>query len=406
MITTELFNILLLIAIALILARFLGFIFDKLKQPSVIGEILAGFLLGSFGLGMLSGKTCIINFLENQWTIILPQINFASGDFEIFADIGILFLLFISGLETDFLKFKKMGKSSAYTAIGGVIVPLILGTLAGFYFGFSWQIAIVIGLALVATSVGVTVRTLMNLDELNSDSGLTILGAAVIDDVIGIVLLAFLLGIDSPLYLGIKILIFFIIFFYIGLKIIDKILVLGDRIRLPQALLSISLAILFIYAFFADKAGITGIIGGFIAGLLIGNTVIGTRKIKEDIRVIGEGFFIPLFFVWVGASVDLNAFLSIGLFAIVIIVIGIVGKIVGSGLGAKISGLNGMDSLLVGVGMIPRLEMAIVTVTIAISHGIITDEIIADKILATTILVCIVTAIITPIMIKTIAAKR
>jgi Kef-type K+ transport system membrane component KefB len=366
-------------------------------------------------LGRLSGCTFDINFLVSRFVVQLPEINFASGDFKIFADIGILFLLFISGLETDLFKMKKMGKAATFTAIIGVIVPLILGIFAGIYFGFELWVSVVIGLTLVATSVGVTVRTLMNLDKLDSDFGITILGAAVIDDVIGIILLAFILG-GSPIYLTIKILIYFLIFFYIGLKIIDKLLALGDKLRLPKSLLSISLAILFIYTYFADKAGITGIIGGFIAGLLIGNTIIGSKRIKQDIHVIGEGLFIPLFFVWVGASVDLSAFLSVGFFALVIIIISIVGKIIGCGLGARLAGLNGRDSLLVGVGMIPRLEMAIVTVTIAISHGLIKDqlingelikaEVLQGRLLATTILVCIITALITPLMLKAIIAKN
>ncbi|MCJ7572059.1 MAG: cation:proton antiporter [Candidatus Thermoplasmatota archaeon] len=377
--------------------------FDKLNQPSVIGEILAGFLVGSFGLGMLSNYNVDMNLLGYHLAFNLPEINFASGDFKIFADIGILFLLFISGLETDIFKMKKMGKAATFTAVAGVVVPLILGIFAGFYFGFSWEISIVIGLTLVATSVGITVRTLMNLDKLDSNFGITILGAAVIDDVIGIILLAFILG-GSPLDLSIKILIYFLIFFYIGLKIIDKILALGDKLRLPKSLLSISLAILFIYTFFADKAGITGIIGGFVAGLLIGNTVIGSGRIKQDIHVIGEGLFIPLFFVWVGASVDLSAFLSVGFFALVIIIISIVGKIIGCSLGARLAGLKGRDSLLVGVGMIPRLEMAIVTVSIAINHEIIVGQN-AHKILATTILVCIITAIITPPMLKAMISR-
>ena len=353
---------------------------------------------------MLSNYNFDMNLLGYHLAFNLPEINFASGDFKIFADIGILFLLFISGLETDIFKMKKMGIAATSTAIFGVIVPLILGIFAGIFFGFSLEISIVIGLTLVATSVGITVRTLMNLNKLDTNYGITILGAAVIDDVIGIILLAFILG-GSPLDLAIKILIYFLIFFYIGLKIIDKILALGDKLRLPKSLLSISLAILFIYAFFADKAGITGIIGGFVAGLLIGNTVIGSTRIKKDIHVIGEGLFIPLFFVWVGASVDLSTFLSVGFFALIIIIISIVGKIIGCSLGAKLAGLKGRDPLLVGVGMIPRLEMAIVTVSIAINHEIIVGQD-AQKILATTILVCIITAIITPPVLKALSTRN
>jgi Kef-type K+ transport system membrane component KefB len=261
---------------------------------------------------------------------------------------------------------------------------------------------------LVATSVGVTVRTLMNLNTLDTNSGVTILGAAVYDDVIGIILLAFLLGTGSLtnlITLTINLVIYFLIFCLLGLKIMDKILNLGDKIKLPHSLISISLAIVLIYAFFAAQCGITTIIGGFIAGLLIGNTVIGEKKVVENMKVIGEAFFIPLFFVWVGATVDLTVFLSVGIFAIVIIIIAITGKIIGCGIGAKIGGMTNYESLYVGVGMIPRLEMALITVLIAVNHNILSgDE--ADKIKAVTIIVCVVTAIVTPLMIKAITKKE
>ena len=230
-------EILILVAIAIVLARIFGSLFDKIKQPAVIGEILAGFLVGAYGLGALSG----INFAVFGLDINFPQIDFVHGDFEIFAQLGILFLMFISGLETSLPKLKSMGKNSTYIAIGGVVVPLLLGILSGIYFGYSWSVSIVIGLTLIATSVGISVKTLMDLHILHTNSGITILGAAVIDDIIGIILLAFLLGVDSPLILSIKIIIFFIIAFYFGLKIMDKILDLGEKIRLPKAFLSITI---------------------------------------------------------------------------------------------------------------------------------------------------------------------
>ena len=390
-----------LIALALIFARILGYLFSKIHLPSIIGEIIAGFCLGGAGLGLLSQKS----FLVFNWGITLPEINFGTSEFEIFADIGILFLLFLSGLETDLLQLKKMGKASVFSAIGGVILPLILGIVAGLYFGYTIQIAVVIGLMLVATSVGVTVRTLMNLDALDTKSGITILGAAVYDDIIGIILLVFLLGIGDPFVLSISLIIYFLVFCLLGLKIMNKILNLGDRIKLPYSLISISLAIVLIYAFFAAQCGITTIIGGFIAGLLIGNTIIGSKRIVEEIKVIGEAFFIPLFFVWVGATVDLTVFLSVGIFAFVIIIIAIIGKIIGCGIGAKLGGMTNLESLQVGVGMVPRLEMALITVLIAVEHNIISNFE-AEKIKAVTIIVCIITAIVTPFLIKLVLNKK
>ena len=291
-----------------------------------------------------------------------------------------------------------MGKSSTFVAIGGIIVPLMLGIITGIMFNFSIQESIVIGLILIATSVGVTVRSLLDLHVLDTNVGNTILGAAVIDDILGIILLAFIFGIASPLWVGFKIIIFFIIFLYIGIKLIDKILDLGEKIHLPKALLSISLSIFLLYSFFADKAGISAIIGAFVAGLLIGQTV-RSRKIINDVKTMGYGFFIPLFFVWVGTIINIKSFLTIGLFTCIIIVIAIFGKIIGCGLSAKISGLNLRESIQVGIGMIPRMEVALIIATYAIANNIITGNA-ADQILATTLILTIITTIITPYLIK------
>jgi len=291
-----------------------------------------------------------------------------------------------------------MGKSSTFVAIGGIIVPLMLGIITGIMFNFSIQESIVIGLILIATSVGVTVRSLLDLHVLDTNVGNTILGAAVIDDILGIILLAFIFGIASPLWVGFKIIMFFIIFLYIGIKLIDKIIDLGEKIHLPKALLSISLSIFLIYSFFADKAGISAIIGAFVAGLLIGQTV-RSRKIINDVKTMGYGFFIPIFFVWVGTIINIKSFLTIGLFTCIIIVIAIFGKIIGCGLSAKISGLNLRESIQVGIGMIPRMEVALIIATYAIANNIITGNA-ADQILATTLILTIITTIITPYLIK------
>jgi len=401
------FDIVLLIALALIFARVLGYVFDKLKQPAVIGEIIAGIILGGIGLVAFSGQT--ISLLD--FTFSLPRLDFGSVEFTLLADIGILFLLFISGLSISLPKLEKMEKTSSFVAIGGIILPLTLGIAAGLFLGFSQQDSIVIGLILIATSVGVTVRTLMDLHVLDSDVGMTILGGAVIDDVLGIILLAFVIGMESPLWVGVKVAIFFLIFLYLGLKVIDKLLNLGEKIHLPKAFLSFSLAIFLIYSFLANTFGIAGIIGAFVAGILIGHSF-KSRKIIDDVQAIGYGFFIPLFFVWVGANLwvgasqDLSSFATIGLLALVIIIVAIVGKIVGCGIGAKLAGMKNRESLQIGVGMIPRMELALIIVSSAISHGILSSPKIEHQMLAATILLTIATTLITPFLIKAVFKKR
>lgn len=300
-----------------------------------------------------------------------------------------------------------MSHASFFVAIGGVLFPFTFGILSAIFLGFSHNESIIIGLILIATSVGVTVRTLMDLNVLDTDVGATILGSAVIDDVIGIILLAFVLGIESlmdAVMIGFRILLFFFIFLILGLKIIDRILDLGEKINLPKALLSISLAILLIYSFFADRSGISGIIGAFVAGILIGQNV-RSVKISNDVKTVGYSLFIPLFFVWVGSRLWENDgsgfynFTTIIWFSIVITIMGIAGKIIGCGIGAKIVGMDFKESIQVGVGMIPRMELALIISTAAISSRIIVGDA-AHMILVITVILTIVTTLITPLLIK------
>ena len=401
---TDIFYILLIIAIALIFARGLGYLFNKIKQPAVIGEIIAGIIIGFFITIFFSGQ----QFYFSNYAIKPPQLSFHTAEFDLLAEMGILFLLFISGLETSISQLKKSGKVSTIVAIGGVIVPLILGFFSGLLFGLPIAESIVIGLVLTATSVGVTVRTLMDLNVLDTKVGTTVLGAAVIDDIIGIILLALVLGIESvsdAVFIVIRIVIFFLIFLYLALKLIDRVLDLGEKIHLPKAFLSISIAILLIYAFLADKAGISGIIGAFIAGILIGTNV-RSSKIQDDIKAIGYGFFIPIFFVWTGslfweeeASWEISSLSFILLLTIVLLAIGIFGKIIGCGLSAKISGMSNVESIQVGVAMIPRMELALIIAAAAINNNFIGKDF-AHEILAATVLLTIITTLITPFFIK------
>lgn len=394
-------DIVLLVALALLFSRLFGYLIDKIKQPAVIGEILAGIFLGGISLYFFTGH----HFKFYNMTFIIPKLNFTSEEFKILAEIGILFLLFISGLGTDLTKLKRMGKPSLFVAIGGIIVPFVLGVGAGFVIGFSYQESIIIGLILIATSVGVSIRTLMDMHVLDSDVGMTILGSAVIDDVLGIILLAFILGIESPLFIGIKIGLYFLIFLYLGLKVIDRVLDLGERIHLPKAFLSFTLAIFLFYTYFSYRAGIAGIIGAFVAGILIGQTI-KSRKIIDDVETIGYGFFIPMFFVWVGANIwvgaesDFGVFVTILILSVLLIFVGVIGKVFGCGVGAKIAGFSSRESLQVGVGMVPRMELALIIASAAISHKMFGSALVGHQILSATILLTVISTILAPVLIK------
>lgn len=394
------YDLALLIALALICARVFGYIFTKLKLPSVIGEILAGVFLGGISLTIFNGQ--MISLFGFSWSV--PELSYLSVEFDFLAEIGILILMFISGLSTSLSQLKSMGKTSTFVAIGGVIVPLGLGVSTSLLFGFNQQESLIVGLMLVATSVGVTVRTLMDLQKLDTNVGAAILGGAVIDDVLGIVLLAFVVGSDPFLYVGFKIALFFILFVYLGLKVIDRILGLGEYIHLPKAFLSISLSLFLLFSFFADRFGISGIIGAFIAGLLIGQSI-KSRKIVDDVQTLGYGFFVPLFFIWIGAKLiigivdDFASFSSIAVFAFVIILVAIVGKIIGCGIGARLSGSSLKESLQIGVGMIPRMELALIIISTSISKKLIVG-VAANQLLAISVLITICTTLITPILIN------
>jgi Kef-type K+ transport system membrane component KefB len=383
----------------LIFARLFGYLFDRLKQPPVIGEIFAGLLLGGFGLGLIAGKTYFLFSMP----LHVPQLSYTSEAFTFLSELGILFLMFLSGLEINFSDLKKVKNPSVLVAIGGVITPLFFGMFASFIFGFSWNIGLVIGLILVATSVGVPVRVLLDIQKLNTDVGLTILGAAVIDDVIGIILFVSVLGVATPMdisFLVVKILIFFLLFLFVGLRFIDKFFDLGEQMHLPKALLSLSLSIFLLYSFFAYQSGIAGITGAFVAGIVIGHAM-KSRKVIDDIKTISYGLFIPLFFVWVGANVDPTVFTTITVigFAIVIILISIFAKIIGCGLGAKLAGMSTMKSFQVGIGMVPRLEMALIIVGAAISQEVLTGTL-AYQILGITVLLTLITTVITPVLLR------
>jgi len=380
------FRFLLDIAIILLFANFGGFISTKLKQPAVLGQIVAGLILGPSILNLV-GSTEIISHL---------------------AEVGVILLMFIAGLETDLKDLKASGKSSSLIALGGVTLPLILGTVAVLIMSPEPNLTkgLFVGVILTATSVSITVETLRDLKKLNTKQGVGILGAAIIDDVIGIILVSLVAGIAVPsegngIFIVVaKIVVFFIIALGAGIafsKILTKYAHIFNR---KNRVLTSALIFCFAMAFIAEEMGVAAIIGAYLTGVIFSVTP-HRNKVSREIQSIAYSIFTPIFFINIGLTVQLaNVGTAIGLSAVIILV-AITGKVVGCGVGARLSGFKTLESVQVGIGMIPRSEVALIVTNLGIKLGIIGNDVFAAM-----ILMVLVTTIITPLLLKYVFGKE
>ena len=310
-----------IVLFAALIGRFLS---RKLKQPVILGEIILGAVLGN-----------IILFMSDKSLVLDESIDKIS-------DIGILFLLLSAGLSLNLKEFKKIEKSSSLVATLGVIFPFILGYITAIWFGFPHITALFVGTALMATSIGVKAEILLELRIIGTRLGSLIMGAAVIDDIISVIILTILISIVKTGYVEIwEIGIFFVfvlLFLLVAIiltkekvsDILDKHLI---KIKLSRENLFIAgIVTALFFSFIAEKIGLSIIIGSFMAGIIIGqlNYFIG---LKDYVSMIGGAFFIPIFFVTVGMTFDVKAFFSMGGFAGILLIVAIIGKLVGCGLG-------------------------------------------------------------------------
>jgi len=369
---------------AALIGRFLS---NILKQPVILGELITGVIVGN-----------IILITNNGILTLDPSINYI-------ADIGILFLLFSAGLSLNLKEFKKIEKSSTVVAVLGVILPFILGYITAIWFGFSHITALFVGTALMATSIGVKAEVLLELGMMGSKLGSLIIGAAVIDDIISMIILTILISIVKTGFLlvwEISIFLFMaVLFIIIGFLLtkekvsnfLDKYL---SKVRLGrESLLIMGIIIALLFSFIAENIGLSLIIGAFIAGIILGQLIF-FRELKDYVSLIGGGFFIPVFFVTVGMTFDFYAFILMGGFAAALLFVAIIGKLIGCSIGAKITNFDNRDSIATGVAMIPRAGVELILVKLGLDYGIINSEI-ASAIL---IMVIITTLITPPALVK------
>lgn len=374
--------ILLKISAILVMAKIAGGVSRKLGQPSVVGELLAGLIIGPSILGIFTPD-------ETLRTI---------------AQIGVIMLMFIVGMETDTKELHQVGKVATLTAIGGVILPLFLGTGLSHYFGYSLSESLFVGVVLIATSVSITAQTLMELGRLRTKEGMTILGAAIIDDVLGIIILSLVISFthSNTLVLNeiwiifLKMTVFFTLSIYLGIKLIPYLLSKLTKIPVSEALLAIIIALCLFYSWAAEVVGnVATITGAYIAGLIVGRSIF-----KEDVEMkfhtITYSFFAPIFFVSIGLETQLRSITgNLIPFSILITIVAIIGKVIGCGFPAYLSKFRLKSSLQVGVGMMSRGEVALIVCSIALTSGILNKDVFSSM-----ILMVLVTTLATPILLR------
>lgn len=399
------FKFILSLGLVLIFARIFGELFERyFKQPAVLGELVAGIIISPFLLGGLIHDPIILNFatVHNPFGL--------QGDFDIMyiiANIAVVILLFQAGVETDIRSFLKQAPTGFAVAFGGVVLPFVGGYfvtralcpdvgIGGWLF---------MGAVLTATSIGVTVRILMDMGRLNTPEGTTILVAAVVDDIIGLIILSIVIGLSETgefeILEAVKI-------GAIGFAVWFSLLLIGIKLNkyISRFLLNpfkssgtapiVALIIGFLVAYLVTLVDLHPVVGAYVAGLIF-----SACQEKEEIIEKGRPimlFAAPFFFAYLGMMVDLRLFGAPGaaVLAVLLIVVAMVGKLIGCYIPARFAGkLSHNSGMIVGVGMVPRAEVGLIVAAAGYIAGAI-----SLGLYGAAVAVCVVTTLVTPAMLK------
>ena len=369
-------------------AKLFGELAERIGQPAVLGERVGGIVIGVSGLHLIDAHDPVLHVL---------------------AELGVILLLFLIGLETDIRRLLSVGGSAAAVAAVGVVLPFAAGFGAGTALGYPTTVSVFLGAALTATSVGITARVLSDLGHLKSDEAQVILGAAVVDDILGLVLLTVISAVaagERMTALGVtKIVViafgFVALALAIGSLLAPRLIALVARVQVGKALFFASIMFAFGLAYLADLAGSALIIGAFAAGLVLARTDRG-RDIEHEVYDVAQ-FFIPIFFVSVGAAVDLKAlnpfdastrpFFIIGM---LLTVAAIIGKVVA---GYAAFG-RPLRRLVIGVGMVPRGEVGLIFAQLGLSAGLL-----STGLYSSVALMVMITTFVAPPALRVLLAK-
>ena len=366
-----------------------GYLSVRLKQPAVVGELLAGITLGP----------TILNIM--QWGVFSDQ---HLGEFiSHIGEFGVILLMLLAGMHLHLDDLIDSSKVAGLAGTLGVITPLMMGWGICVLFGIPTRTAAFIGLILAATSVSISAQTLMELGILRSKVGIAMMGAAVIDDVfvlLGLSIFTALTGnqdsagIVEILTILVQMIGFFTISIAVGILLIPRLTNWVDNLRINQGIYIYTLVVALVYAWTAEViGGIAAITGAFLAGLFLSRTVQSDRIVK-GISTMAYSLFVPVFFANIGLQANArNITGDLIWITSAIIVVAIISKLIGCSLGARLGGMNVQESLQVGAGMISRGEVGLIVATLGLTHGIINQEI-----FSITVVTVIVVTLVTPII--------
>ena len=455
---SHLLQLLLVVSVVITAAKLAGWLSQKINQPAVFGEILIGLILGPSALNILGWSVFAphdaLTLAQSASDSLHSPLYLTINDL---AEIGVILLMFMAGMETDLIEMKRVGKIAFWAAIGGVVGPLFFGFLSSelfrnFGIPFTLYESIFIGTILTATSVSISAQTLIELGHLKSKEGTTILGAAVIDDVIGIIILSFVIAfkparegaVDAPeslvghimsfltesgvvseastgiiriLLLVILMIGFFVVSIWFGRKVFQPILRWVYESTISQGVLAAAIVLGLLYAWGAEFIGsVAAITGSYIAGILIAQT--DYREVVEQrLHAVSYSLLVPIFFISIGLKADIrhiftpfirafggvamsNVEVQILLFTFVIVIIAIITKVLGCMVGGKFAGFNWGESYRVGVGMISRGEVGLIVASVGLASGIINTDVFSIM-----VLMVLVTTLVTPIWLKSAFKK-
>ncbi len=367
-----------------------GYLSYRLGQPSVLGELLVGLILGP----------SVLDFLHLP--IFTPEAHLGDTIAEL-AEFGVLMLMFIAGLELHLSDLAKAGRVSALAGTLGVVTPVLMGFGLGRLFGMDVNAALFIGLILAATSVSISAQTLMELDKLRTRVGISMLGAAVFDDILVVLGLSLFValagdgagtgGLVEVVVILLRMVGYLVIASVVGFYLLpERFARVIERLPISRGLTAFVFTSMLLYAWAAEALGaMAAITGAFLAGLIFSRSSLKER-IDNSMSILAYGVFVPIFFVNIGLVANARELDGDSLFLMLAMTaVAVVSKVIGAGLGARMGGLTSRESLQLGVGMMSRGEVGLIVVNVGVAAGFV-----RTNVFAAVVGVVIMTTLLTP----------